>query len=70
MIYLIILQLIIYQVKKIHKSGYIKIMLMIYWCNMFDILKNIEFKRKVYHYVNVKIYPICLKCKKEVKYKD
>lgn len=36
------------------------------WCNLYDILKDLTFKQKVYHYVNVlTIIPCCTHCKKE-----
>ena len=38
------------------------------WCNKFENLKNIEFKKKVYHYINDSIEtPKCLTCNKNVK---
>lgn len=41
------------------------------WCNELDILKNIEFKRKVYHYINNMVeIPVCLNCKVIEKYRD
>ncbi len=39
------------------------------WCDINN-LSNLEFKRKVYHYVSNCIeIPVCLNCQKEVKYK-
>ena len=39
------------------------------WCNKIDVLKNIEFKRKVYHYVyKLKTIPVCNTCGGDVKY--
>lgn len=39
------------------------------WCDNFEILKGIEFKRKVYHYINKIIdIPSCKSCNGEVKY--
>jgi hypothetical protein len=39
------------------------------WCDV-NKLTNLEFKRKVYHYVSNCIeIPVCLNCQKEVKYK-
>jgi len=39
------------------------------WCSKNN-LENLEFKRKVFHYINKVIdIPICLKCGKEVKYR-
>jgi hypothetical protein len=39
------------------------------WCNQIDILKNIEFKRKVYHFIK-KLYeiPVCKTCNGLVAY--
>lgn len=39
------------------------------WCDMYDSLRNIEFKRKVYHYINKLIEtPLCKTCEGTVKY--
>lgn len=39
------------------------------WCNNIKTLKEIEFKRKVYHYINEMInIPKCKTCNGEVKY--
>ena len=39
------------------------------WCDMYDNLRNIEFKRKVYHYINKLIeIPLCKICEGSVKY--
>jgi hypothetical protein len=52
--------------KKNNESLYYDI---INWCNEYDILKNIEFKRKIYHYIfNMQEIPVCKNCKDSVKY--
>ena len=39
------------------------------WCSTIEILNNIEFKQKVYHYIsNIEEIPTCLNCKGVVKY--
>ena len=44
--------------------------IIINWCNLQPDLKNIEFKRKVYHYINKQTHiPSCKECGNEVKYK-
>ena len=40
------------------------------WCDSIEVLNNLEFKRKVYHYINnLKEIPICSTCKGTLKYK-
>jgi hypothetical protein len=39
------------------------------WCDSYDSLRNIEFKRKVYHYINKLVeIPTCKTCKSSVNY--
>lgn len=39
------------------------------WCNNIDILKNVEFKVKVYHFITeLKEFPLCPTCGKQLKY--
>ena len=41
-----------------------------HWCNKYPHLENIEFKRKIYHYINNDvIIPVCIKCSSDVPYK-
>lgn len=41
------------------------------WCNTVDILKNVEFKVKVYHFITeLKEFPLCPTCGKQLKYKN
>lgn len=55
--------------KWLKKNNEILFNIIINWCDNFEILKEIEFKRKVYHYINEMInIPKCKTCNGEVKY--
>jgi hypothetical protein len=54
--------------KWLSKNNFDLYQLIIYWCS-FNNLKDIEFKRKVYHYINnLCQIPVCIECGKDVKY--
>ncbi len=48
--------------KWLSKNNFDLYQLIIYWCS-FNNLKDIEFKRKVYHYINnLCQIPVCIEC--------